>query len=202
MAIRDIFLRIETIPGYSPVEPDDHVSPPIRYRRDCMRNPGHEDGTIPDDEVAARRLTALIYREYLDPNYLVPKPNKLVVADVNEPAFIRRVPGTVIYACSGDWLRVHVKNADTSPHSFHLHGLEYGISSDGAWPFGTRSDDGRRSDEICPGQIWTYTFHIDDDTVGAWPFHDHYRNLSADINRGLFGGLVVVPENEYEELPS
>ncbi len=202
MAIRDIFLRIETIPGYSPVEPDDHVSPPIRYRRDCMRNPGHEDGTIPDDEVTARRLTALIYREYLDPNYLVPKPNKLVVADVNEPAFIRRVPGTVIYACSGDWLRIHVKNADTSPHSFHLHGLEYGISSDGAWPFGTRSDDGRRSDEICPGQIWTYTFHIDDDTVGAWPFHDHYRNLSADINRGLFGGLVVVPENEYEELPS
>ena len=58
MATRDIFLKIEAIAGYSPVEPDDHVSPPIQYRRDCMRNPGHEDGTIPDDEVNARRLTA------------------------------------------------------------------------------------------------------------------------------------------------
>jgi hypothetical protein len=65
MAIRNIYLKIERIPDYSPVEPDDHVSPPIKYRRDCMRNMGHEDGTIPDDEVAARRLTALIYREYL-----------------------------------------------------------------------------------------------------------------------------------------
>lgn len=105
MAIRDIYLKIETIPGYSPVEPDDHVSPPIRYRRDCMRNMGHEDGTIPQDEVAARRLSALIYREYLDAHYLFPKPDKLVAADVNEPAFIRRVPGTVIYARPGEWLR-------------------------------------------------------------------------------------------------
>ena len=30
MAVRDIYLKIETIPGYSPVEPDVHVSPPIQ----------------------------------------------------------------------------------------------------------------------------------------------------------------------------
>src|ERR1700731_1618375 len=118
MATRDIYLKIEIIPDYSPVDPDDHVSPPIQYRRDCMRNMGHEDGTVPDDEVAARRLTALIYREYLDPGYLV-------AADVNEPAFTRRVPGTVIYGRPGDWLRIHVKNADSAPHSFHLHGVRY-----------------------------------------------------------------------------
>ncbi len=201
MPSRDIYLKIETIQGYSPVEPDDHVSPPIRYRRDCMRNMGHEDGTIPDDEVAARRLTALIYREYLDPQYLVPKPDKLVAADVNEPAFTRRVPGTVIYARPGDWLRIHVKNADGAPHSFHLHGVRYGIDSDGSWPFGTQSDDGRRSDEICPGQTWTYTFQVTEHTVGAWPFHDHYRNIGANVNRGLFGGLVILPEKEHEHLP-
>jgi len=201
MATRNIFLKIEAIVGYSPVEPDDHVSPPIQYRRDCMRNPGHEDGTIPDDEVNARRLTALIYREYLDANYLVPKPEKLVAADINEPAFTRRVPGTVIYASPGDWLHIHVKNGDTVPHSFHLHGLRYGIDSDGAWPFGTQSNDGRRSDEICPGQKWTYTFHIHEDNIGAWPFHDHYRNIGADLNRGLFGGLVVLPEDHYKQLP-
>ena len=157
MPTRDIYLKIETISDYSPVEPDDHVSPPIAYRRDCMRNMGHEDGTIPADEVAARRLTALIYREYLDHHYLVPKPDKLVAADVNEPAFTRRVPGAVIYAKPGDWLRIHVKNADIDPHSFHIHGVRYGIDSDGSWPFGTQSDDGRRSDEICPGETWTYT---------------------------------------------
>src|SRR6266516_4320661 len=200
MATRNIYLKIETIPGYSPVEPDDHTSPPIQYRRDCMRNMGHEDGTIPDDEVAARRLTALIYREYLDPQYLVPKPDKLVAADVNEPAFTRRVPGTVIYAKPGDWLRIHVKNADITPHSFHIHGVRYGIDSDGSWPFGTKSDDGRRSDEICPGQTWTYTYEVTKKTVGAWPFHDHCRNIGTYVNRGLFGGLIVLPKNEHKEL--
>ena len=201
MAVRDIYLKIETIPGYSPVEPDDHVSPPIQYRRDCMRNEGHEDGTIPADEVAARRLTALIYREYVDPQYLVPKPDKLIAADINEPAFVRRVPGTVIYARPGDWLRIHVKNADVAPHSFHVHGVRYGIDSDGSWPFGTQSSDGRRSDEICPGQTWTYTFEVTEESVGAWPFHDHWRNIGAYVNRGLFGGLVVLPEKEHEHLP-
>ena len=88
---------------------------------------------------------------HLDPQYLVPKPDKLVAADVNEPGFNRRVPGTVIYARPGDWLRIHVKNTNSAPHSFHIHGVRYGIDSDGSWPFGTQSDDGRRSDEICPG---------------------------------------------------
>ncbi len=202
MAVRDIYLKIERISDYSPVEPDDHVSPPMQYRRDCMRNENHEDGTIPADEVAARRLTALIYREYLDPQYLVPKPDKIVAADVNEPAFARRVPGTVIYARPGDWLRIHVKNADGSPHSFHIHGLRYGIDSDGSWPFGTQSADGRRSDEICPGQTWTYTYQVTAETVGAWPFHDHWRNIGSFVNRGLFGGLVVLPAREHEHLPT
>lgn len=53
MPWRAIYLKIERIADYSPVEPDDHVSPPMQYRRDCMRSPGHEDTTIPDDEVNA-----------------------------------------------------------------------------------------------------------------------------------------------------
>src|SRR5215510_9353557 len=136
MSIRNIYLKIETIEDYSPVSPDEDVSPPIIYERDCMRNTGHENATVPLDEVNARRLTALIYREYLDPGYLVPKPDQIVVADIHEPAFTRRVPGTVIYAKPGDRLRIHVKNADTMPHSFHVHGLRYGIDSDGSLPFG------------------------------------------------------------------
>jgi FtsP/CotA-like multicopper oxidase with cupredoxin domain len=202
MAERDVYLKIETIGGYSPVEPDDHVSPPIQYRRDCMRNMGHENGTIPGDEVDARRLTALVYREYLDSQYLLPKPDKLVAADINEPAFPRRVPGTVIYATPGDRLRIHVANADVVPHSFHLHGVRYGIDSDGSWPFGTQASDGRRSDEICPGQTWTYTYEVTEESIGAWPFHDHCRQIGDAVNRGLFGGLVVLPEEECERLPT
>jgi plastocyanin len=201
MAVRNIYLKIERIMGYSPVEPDDHVTPPIQYGRDCMRNEGHEDGAIPADEIAARRLTALVYREYLDSQYLIPKPDKLVAADINEPAFMHRVPGTVIYAKPGDRLLIHVKNADSTPHSFHVHGVHYGIDSDGSWPFGTQSADGRRSDEICPGDKWTYTYDATEDSVGVWPFHDHCRNIGTYINRGLFGGLVVMPQREHEHLP-
>ena len=146
MATRDIYLKIEQIPNYSPVAPDMMAAPPLHYARDCMRNMGHEDGTIPDSEVNARMLTAVVYREYLDASYLVPKPDKLVLADINEPPYHRRVPGTVIYAHPGERLKIHVLNADTLPHSFHLHGLGYGIDSDGSWPFGTQSSDGRRSD--------------------------------------------------------
>lgn len=201
MATKDVYLKIETIVDYCPVDPDSHAAAPIEYRRDCMRNAGHEDGTIPIDEVNARRLTALIYREYLDPNWLIPKPDKIVVADINEPAFTSRIPGTVVWAHPGHRLRIHVKNVDILPHSFHVHGLEYGIDSDGSFPFGTQSNDGRRSDEICPGQTWIYTFDVRSEMIGAWPFHDHYRDIGMAINRGLFGGIVVLEQEEFEALP-
>jgi plastocyanin len=197
---RNIYLKIEEVLDYSPVDPEEKVSPPKQYRRDCMRNPGHEDTTIPLSEVNARRLTALVYREYLDSNYLIPKPDKLVLADVNEPVYAHRVPGTVIYTRPGERLRIHVKNADLTPHSLHVHGLLYGIDSDGAWPLGTQNTDGRRSDEICPGQIWIYTFDVTDHVIGAWPFHDHYRHIAESINRGLFGGIVVRPR-EHPDFP-
>ncbi len=152
MADRHVYLRIEGIASYNPVNPEPKPAPPRAYKRDCMRNPGHEDGTIPGSEVAARALPALVYREYLDPAYSIPKPDKIVPADINEPLYYARVPGTVIYAHPGDRLHIHVFNADSVPHSYHLHGLSYGIDSDGAWPLGTQASDGRRSDEICGGQ--------------------------------------------------
>src|SRR5262249_18048531 len=152
MPTRNIYLKIETIPDYSPVDPDPTAAPPIRYGRDCMRNMGHEDATIPTSEINARTVGAVVYREYLDPAYLVPKPDKIELADINEPAFHRCVPGTLIYARRGGRLKIYVVNADSGPHSFHMPGLPYGIASGGSWPFGTESTDGRRSDEICPGQ--------------------------------------------------
>ncbi|MCB0632998.1 MAG: DUF1929 domain-containing protein [Lewinella sp.] len=96
-------------------------------------------------------------------------------------------------------LHIHVWNCDKIPHSFHTHGLEYGIDSDGAWPFGTQTTDGRRSDEICPDQRWTYIFEVYPDMIGVWPFHDHAQPRHMRISAGLFGGIVVLPW--YEPLP-
>ncbi len=56
---------------------------------------------------------------------------------------------------------------------------------------GVAGRDGRRSDEILPGQTWTYIFDIDETTIGAWPFHDHVRHVQANIDRGLFGAIIV-----------
>jgi len=199
MAPRNIYLKIEKIAAYNPVNPEPKPTPPRQYKRDCMRGTGHDDGTIPDSEVAARAVPSLVYREYLDPTYAIPKPDKIVLADINEPAYYSRVPGTVIYAHPGDRLLIHVFNGDSDPHSFHLHGLSYGIDSDGAWPLGTEAKlgplpgDVRRSDEICPGQLWTYTYDVRPEMIGAWPFHDHYKRIGDYINRGLFGGLIVRP---------
>ena len=193
---RDIYLKIERIENYSPVRPEEKAPPPIQYGRDCMRFEGHEDGSIPEAEIEARAMTAVVFREYLDAGYLFPKTDKLIAADINEPVYSHRVPGTVIYTRPCERLRIHVWNCDDSPHSLHVHGLRYGIDSDGAWPFGVESEDGRRSDEICPGQTWTYTFEVDEDMMGVWPFHTHSGAITASINRGLFGGIVVLPKDE------
>ena len=186
---RDIYLKIEKVPGYSPVAPDD--SEHDKYRVDCLRGEGHEDGRIPDGEVEMRRLDALTYREYLDPDYTVPNTAKIVPADINEPRFDRRIPGAFLYAHPGERLYIHVLNDDDTPHSFHIHGVIYGIDSDGSFPFGVGNDEDQRSDEICPGDSWTYVFDATEETIGVWPFHDHYRNIGETANLGLFGGLVV-----------
>lgn len=190
---RHIFLKIERIEPYSPVKPEEKATPPIQYGRDCMRFDGHENGLIPEAEIDARSLSAVVYREYLDSGYLIPKPDKLILADINEPAYTHRVPGTVIYTRPCERLKIHVWNTDDGPHSLHVHGLRYGIDSDGSWPFGTEAaHHAGRSDAICPDGTWTYTFDVPDDAIGAWPFHDHTHHHSTKIDQGLFGGIVVL----------
>jgi FtsP/CotA-like multicopper oxidase with cupredoxin domain/sugar lactone lactonase YvrE len=186
---RDVFLQIEPLSNYSPLAP---LLCSRRYGKDCQFNEGHELGRIPAEEILGARIEALVYREYLDPDYTQPNTAPLVPSDSTEPPWHRRIPGTVIWARPGERLYIHVRNADRHDcHSLHVHGLHYGIESDGAWPRGVGSRDGRRSDEIRPGESWTYVFDIDERTIGAWPFHDHVRHVEAAINRGLFGAIIV-----------
>src|SRR5215472_19152143 len=139
MAHRDIYLQIESVAGYSPLAP---LRCSRRYGRDCMRNPGHEIGRVAPGEIFSTTFDAVVYREYRDAAYSLPVTDKLVTADVNEPPWDRRVPGCVLYADVGETLAIHVRNGDPGAcHSFHVHGLEYGIDSDGAWPLGVVAKD-------------------------------------------------------------
>jgi FtsP/CotA-like multicopper oxidase with cupredoxin domain len=188
MGHHNIYLNVESVVGYSPLAP---VLCARRYGRDCMRNPGHELGRVTPPEIFSTTFDAVVYRRYHDAAYTTPVTDKLVAADVNEPSWDRRVPGCVLFAEVGDELSIHVRNSDAECHSFHVHGLEYGIDSDGAWPLGVRAADGRRSDQILPGESWTYRYRVGEESVGVWAFHDHYRSVQRWTNRGLFGMLVV-----------
>ena len=103
MAVRHIYLKFGSIPGYSPVCPNPTAARSIRYGRDCMRNMGHEDATIPAPEINTRTVSALVYPEYLDPAYPAPKH-------------------------PGERLKIHVANADSGPHSLPIRprGFEAG----------------------------------------------------------------------------
>ena len=128
-----------------------------RWGRDEMLNMGHELGRVQASEIVATMLDALVYHEYFDSHHTKPNTAKLIEADVNEPAWDRRLPGCVLYARPGERLYIHVLHADkVDCHSFHVHRVKYGIESD-----------------------------------GAWPFHDHVRHVNANVNRGLFGALIV-----------
>lgn len=199
MTTTNVYLKIERILGYNPIAPQDEMG---QFRRDCARNVGHEDGRVPDGEVALRSVDALVYREYVDVTYTTPNSAPLIANDVTEPMFDHRLPGAVIYTKPGERLRIHVLNADDMPHSFHVHGLKYGIAGDGSWPFGVPGRMSGRSDEICPGDTWIYELEATEETVGCWPFHDHYKMIGDNVNRGLFGGIVVRdpkwPKADYE----
>jgi hypothetical protein len=156
-----------------------------------MRNHDHEDARIPDAEVLRRQVDALVYRQYTDATYATPVTDPLVPADLTEPIWDRRVPATVLWTEPGERLRVHVLNADTAPHSLHVHGLLYGIDSDGSLALrglgGGRA--AQRRDLSRRAVVLRLRHHAGDGR--AWPFHDHVQQIEASADRGLFGGIVV-----------
>src|SRR5438132_3548978 len=37
--------------------------------------------------------------------------------------------------------------------------------------------------------------------IGAWPFHDDLQNIAANVNRGLLGGVIVLPKDDCDPPP-
>ena len=185
---RDIYLKIEKLPAADSITPYDvgHTTYP------CDREPNtdHNNTQIPETEME-QPLETLVYREYLDPNYMTPQNVPYITADHNEPRSERHIPRTVIYTSPGERLFVHVCNDDDAPHSFRVLGLFDGIDSDSSWSLGLHDTNNYRSDAICPGQTWCYVFDLTEDMIGTWPFHDHHIHSSESVNHGLFGAIVV-----------
>jgi FtsP/CotA-like multicopper oxidase with cupredoxin domain len=88
-----------------------------------------------------------------------------------------RIPGPTLRARQGERIRVVFRNADSTAHSLHLHGV-HPAAMDGIEP-------------ILPGR--TAVYEVDLDRAGLFPYHCHVAPVSRHVGKGLFGLLVVDP---------
>ena len=187
---RHVFLKIEPLARYSPLAP---ILCSRHYGRDCMFNHGHELGRVSADEIAATSLDALVYHEYLDPHLLDsedgpsssrPTSTSRRGTGASPARSSTRGPASVSTSTSSTVTRTGA-TASTSTAS------STGSSPTAPGRSAIARTDGSRSDEILPGERWTYVYDVTEETIGAWPFHDHAHDVGANIDRGLFGGLIV-----------
>jgi FtsP/CotA-like multicopper oxidase with cupredoxin domain len=106
--------------------------------------------------------------------------------------------GPPIRAVVGDSIVVVFRNNSRLPLSFHVHGLRYLKTSEGA-PY--RDGVGpavKPGDAVAPGATYTYHFDVPersgpgpmDQSSVLWMYHSHTDEL-RDVNTGLVGPIVV-----------
>lgn len=100
--------------------------------------------------------------------------------------FNGRVPGPTLEARAGDVLEVRLTNRLPEPTVVHWHGLRVPAAMDG-------TDMVQRP--VAPGESFTYRFRLPDS--GTFWYHTH-MNETVQLERGLYGALVVRGENEPE----
>ena len=98
--------------------------------------------------------------------------------------FNGQVPGPVLKAKQGDTLVVKVKNNLPEPTIVHWHGIRLPASMDG-------TDDVQKP--IAPGETFEYRFQLPD--AGTFWYHSHH-NETYQVERGMYGGIIVEAENE------
>ncbi|MGC2405075.1 MAG: multicopper oxidase domain-containing protein [Candidatus Cybelea sp.] len=106
--------------------------------------------------------------------------------------------GPLVRAVVGDSVVVVFRNNSSLPLSFHVHGLRYLKTSEGA-PYrdGSGSAD-KPGDAVAPGATYTYYFDVPersgpgpmDQSSILWMYHSHTDEL-RDVNTGLVGPIVV-----------
>lgn len=106
--------------------------------------------------------------------------------------------GPTIRAVVGDSVVVVFRNNSRLPLSFHVHGLRYLKTSEGA-PYRDGSERSEKpGDAVAPGATYTYHFDVPersgpgpmDQSSILWMYHSHTDEL-RDVNTGLVGPIVV-----------
>jgi FtsP/CotA-like multicopper oxidase with cupredoxin domain len=107
-----------------------------------------------------------------------------------------RVPGPTIEMMEGDCLSINLVNDADKRLSFHPHGVDYTVASDGT-PLNKSC--------VAPGKSRTYVISanppstradgtVDPGNAGYWHYHDHCMGTphgTEGVARGLFGALIV-----------
>src|SRR5882672_10214636 len=94
------------------------------------------------------------------------------------------VPGPMIVAHVGDTLVAHLINHLPEPTVVHWHGVRLPSVMDGTESVQT---------VVQPGESFEYRFTLPD--AGTFWYHSH-ANETVQIERGLYGALVVLGPNE------
>ena len=99
-------------------------------------------------------------------------------------------PGPELRVRQGDLVEVVLANEDVEQGvTIHWHGIDVPNAEDGV--------AGVTQDAVLPGERYTYRFRADQ--VGTFWYHTHQVS-SEDVQRGLFGAVVIEPRNKPTEV--
>lgn len=94
------------------------------------------------------------------------------------------VPGPTLRFTEGDDVRIAVTNALAEPTSVHWHGLHVPNAVDGV--------AGITQEPIAPGARYEYRFTAPH--AGTFMYHAHGPKSREQIDRGLYGALIIDPQ--------
>ena len=145
----------------------------------------------PDKNQLGFMFHKVVYRQYTD--------GRFTTLERRDPADrYMGILGPPIRAEVGDTVVVVFKNNSSLPLSFHVHGLRYLKSSEGA-PYRDGSGAAEKAgDAVAPGATYTYRFDVPersgpgpmDASSVLWMYHSH-TDETRDVNTGLVGPIVV-----------
>ena len=106
------------------------------------------------------------------------------------------IPGPVLIFDEGDQIMLTLENqlGDLNEPgvddcvSVHVHGVHYGIESDG-----TREATNKQIQSCAtPDNPYTFVWSAVEGTAGTWPYHDHtFGSFLGAEEEGLFGAIIV-----------
>src|SRR5262249_37650373 len=104
--------------------------------------------------------------------------------------FNGRLPGPELRVHDGDLVEVTLANRDISEGvSIHWHGVDVPNAEDGV--------SGVTQDTVPRGGSYVYRFRVD--VPGTYWYHSH-QHSADEVERGLYGALVVLPRRPAKGL--